>query len=42
MRKIGRKKAAESRSIPILYMGIIEDGFEIEGKNEMTGKDKKL
>ena len=32
MRKIGRKEAAESRGFPILWMGIIEDVFQMEGK----------
>ena len=30
--EIGRKKAGESRGIPILCMGIIEDVFQMEGK----------
>ena len=30
--KIGRKKAGESRGFPILCMGIIEDVFQMEGK----------
>ena len=30
--KIGRKKAEKSRGIPILCMGIIEDVFQMEGK----------
>ena len=32
MREIGRKEAEESRSFPILCMGIIEDVFQMEGK----------
>ena len=32
MREIGRKKAGESRGFPILWMGIIEDFFQMEGK----------
>ena len=31
-REIGRKEAGESRGIPILWMGIIEDVFQMEGK----------
>ena len=32
VREIGRKEAGESRGYPILYMGIIEDVFQMEGK----------
>ena len=32
VRKIGRKEAGESRSFPILRMGIMEDVFQMEGK----------
>ena len=32
MREIGRKEAEESRDFPILWMGIIEDVFQMEGK----------
>ena len=32
VREIGRKEAGESRGFPILWMGIIEDVFQIEGK----------
>ena len=32
VREIGRKEAGESRGIPILCMGIIEDVFQMEGK----------
>ena len=32
VRKIGRKEAGESRGFPILCMGIIEDVFQMEGK----------
>ena len=32
VRDIGRKEARESRSFPILWMGIIEDVFQKEGK----------
>ena len=30
--EIGRKKTGESQCVPILWMGIIEDVFQIEGK----------
>ena len=32
VREIGRKEAGESGGFPILYMGIIEDVFQMEGK----------
>ena len=32
VREIGRKKAGESRGFPILCMGIMEDVFQMEGK----------
>ena len=32
VRKIGRKEAEESRGFPILCMGIIENVFQMEGK----------
>ena len=32
VREIGRKEAGESRGFPILWMGIIEDVFQMEGK----------
>ena len=32
VREIGKKEAGESRGFPILCMGIIEDFFQIEGK----------
>ena len=32
VREIGREEAGESRGFPILWMGIIEDVFEMEGK----------
>ena len=31
VREIGRKEAEESRDFPILWMGIIEDVFYMEG-----------
>ena len=30
--EIGRKEAGESRGFPILWMGILEDVFQMEGK----------
>ena len=30
--EIDRKEAAESRGFPILWMGIMEDVFQMEGK----------
>ena len=32
VREIGRKEAGESRGFPIMWMGITEDVFQIEGK----------
>ena len=32
VREIGRKEAGESRGFPIMWMGIIEDVFQMEGK----------
>ena len=32
VRKIGRKEVGESKSFPILWMGIIENVFQMEGK----------
>ena len=32
VREIGRKKAEQSRGFPILWMGIIEDVFQMERK----------
>ena len=32
VKQIGRKEAGESRSFPILWMGIIEDVFQMEEK----------
>ena len=32
VREIGRKEAGESRGFPILRMGIMEDVFQMEGK----------
>ena len=32
VREIGRKEAGESRGVPTLWMGIIEDVFQMEEK----------
>ena len=32
VREIGRKEAGESRGFPIMWIGITEDVFQIEGK----------
>ena len=32
VKEIGRKEAGESRGFPILWMGILEDVFQMEGK----------
>ena len=32
VKEIGRKEAGESRGFPILCMGIMEDVFQMEGK----------
>ena len=32
VKEIGQKEAAESRGFPVLWMGIIEDVFQMEGK----------
>ena len=32
VREIGRKEAGESRGFPILWIGIVEDVFQMEGK----------
>ena len=39
VREISRKEAGESRSFPILCMGIIEDIFQMDGKDVETRKD---
>ena len=39
VREIGRKKAGGSRGFPILWMGIIEDVFQMEG-NECEDREK--
>ena len=38
-REIGRKEVGESRGFPILCMGIIEDVFQMEGK-ECEDRDR--
>ena len=38
VRETSRKEAGESRDFPILWMGIIEDVFQMEGKIEDVKK----
>ena len=38
VREIGRKEAGESRGFPILWMGIIENVFQMERKIEHVKK----
>ena len=33
VRQIGREEAGQSRGFPILWMGIMEDVFQMEGKD---------
>ena len=42
VREIGRKEAGESRGFPILWMGIIEDVFQMEGKECEDQKRLKM
>ena len=42
VKKIGRKEAGESRGFPILWMGIIEDVFQMEGKECEDQKRLKI
>ena len=42
VREIGRKEAGESRGFPILYMGILKDVFQIEGKECNSQKRLKM
>ena len=42
VREIGRKEAGESRGFPILWMGIIEDVFQMEGKECKDQKRLKM
>ena len=37
--EISRKEAGESRGFPILWMGIIEDAFQMEGKELIGGTE---
>ena len=37
--EISRKEAGESRGFPILWMGIIEDVFQMEGKELIGGTE---
>ena len=39
VREIGWKEAGEARGFPILWMGIIEDVFQMEGKECKYRKD---
>ena len=39
VREIGRKEAGESKGIPILWMGMMEDVFWMEERNAKTRKD---
>ena len=39
VREIGGKEAGESRAFFILWMGIMEDVFQMEGRDEETRKD---
>ena len=41
VREIGWKEAGEARGFPILWMGIIEDVFQMEGKECKYRKDRK-
>ena len=42
VREIGRKEAGESRGLPILCMGIMEDVFQMEGKECKDQKRLKM
>ena len=50
VKEIGRKKAGESGGFAILWMGITEDAFHVEGKeckdqerfNEVHAKTRKV
>ena len=41
-REIGRKEAGESRGFPILWIGTIEDVFQMEGKKCEVQKRLKM
>ena len=42
VREIGRKEAGESRYFPILWMGITENVFQMEGKECKVQKRLKM
>ena len=42
VREKGHKEAGESRGFPILCMGIIEDVFQMEGKESKVQKGLKM
>ena len=42
VREIGRKEAGESRGFSILWMGIIEDVFQVEEKECKVQKSLKM
>ena len=42
VREIGLKEAGESKNFPILYMGIIENVFQLEGKECEDQKRLKM
>ena len=42
VRELGRKEAEESRGFPILWMGIIEDVFQMEGKESKVQERLKM
>ena len=42
VREISRKEARESRVFPILWMGIMEDVFQMEGKECEVQKRLKM
>ena len=42
VREIGRKEAGESRGFPVLWMGIMEDVFQMEGKECEDRKRLKI
>ena len=42
VREIGRKEAGESRGFSILWMGIIKDVFQMEGKDRKIQERLKM
>ena len=42
VREIGRKEAGESKGFPILWMGIEEDVFQMEGKEYKVQERLKM